>query len=543
MNGNALIRGLASGAAIALTALAIPAVAGAADYCVGQGLGCDGPHTVQYLDQALDKADDAADADRILLSAGVHMPSNAFGFEYTRADAPIEIVGQGAGTTIITRPNGVLGAVLALEGGSGSFIHDLTVRVPENATGTPRALDLTGLARDIVVDEHPNQVNQRFGVEIGSGGRLENSTVTLDSTDDTIAVRTNAGGGIVRDSILSAGVGLYSNWGATVERSRVIAGYDGIAAYHGTTTVSSSLIAFGSAGDGDGIVATTQPGADTTVNADGVTIVGSGLPYTFGAWAANHSGPAQNARVNLTNSIIRGASNAFYAGTPDGATGHASVSATYSDYSPTGREIKGANASISESNVTNVGAAGFVNAAGGDYHLVAGSPLIDAGDPATAQGLDFDGNPLVVDGNLDGTARRDLGAFELARPLTSSTPSGGQPVSDVTAPAVSDVTAPVISGFRVTRTKRGTRIRFALTESAKVTLKIQRAAHASRTSYRTIGRVTRTGASGANTVKLGRRLATRLRVPGRYRVRITATDAAGNRSAAKTTRFRVGQRR
>lgn len=48
--------------------------------------------------------------------------------------------------------------------------------------------------------------------------------------------------------------------------------------------------------------------------------------------------------------------------------------------------------------------------------------------------------------------------------------------------------------------------------------------------------------NGANSIRLGRRLAKRLRVPGRYRARICATDSAGNRSAAKTARFRVAAR-
>jgi hypothetical protein len=50
MNGTTLARGLAASAAAALTTLALPALAGAADYCVGQNLGCDQPHTVQTLD-------------------------------------------------------------------------------------------------------------------------------------------------------------------------------------------------------------------------------------------------------------------------------------------------------------------------------------------------------------------------------------------------------------------------------------------------------------------------------------------------------------
>jgi hypothetical protein len=48
----------------------------------------------------------------------------------------------------------------------------------------------------------------------------------------------------------------------------------------------------------------------------------------------------------------------------------------------------------------------FVNAAGGDFHLMAGSPAIDAADPAVTQTLDFDGVARPQG------AGRDMGAFE-----------------------------------------------------------------------------------------------------------------------------------
>jgi hypothetical protein len=530
MNATALIRGLAASAATVLTTLAIPAVAGAADYCVGQNLGCDDPHTVQYLDEALDLADDAADADRVLLGAGTHIPSNGLSFEYLRDDGPVEIVGQGAGKTIITRPAGVLGAVLRLEGGPGSSIHDVTVRVPEKATGTARALDTTGVARDIVVDEHPNQLQQRYGVALFGGGVLENSTVKLSGVANTTAVRLSDGG-TVRRSTLSAQTGVYVYGDAAVERSRIAGTNTGVVAYKGDSTIAGSLIFFG---DFAGIVAGTVAGEGATVKGDGVTIVGKGLPDTVGAMASTMADTTASVNLTLTNAIIRGASRALTAGTLATATGHATIVTSYSDYDPSANSTK-ENGSIIESNVSNVGDAGFANAAAGDYHLLASSPLIDAGDPATQQGLDLEGNPLVTDGNHDGTARRDMGAFEVPGSLPAQNPAGGQAG---TQPAL-DTLAPTISGFRVTRTPRATRIRYTLSEPARVTLRVQRAVRGSRTRYRTIGRLTKAGVSGANRTRLRGRLAKRVRVPGRYRVKIVATDAAGNRAAPKTARFRV----
>ena len=60
----------------------------------------------------------------------------------------------------------------------------------------------------------------------------------------------------------------------------------------------------------------------------------------------------------------------------------------------------------------------FVNAAGGNYHLQAGSPAIDAGDnnaPSLPQ-QDYTGNTRVLDGNNDCVATVDLGVYELPNP-------------------------------------------------------------------------------------------------------------------------------
>ena len=56
----------------------------------------------------------------------------------------------------------------------------------------------------------------------------------------------------------------------------------------------------------------------------------------------------------------------------------------------------------------------FVNGAAGDYHLQFSSPAIDAGANTSAPTLDIEGTTRPLDGNFDGVAVTDLGAFELA---------------------------------------------------------------------------------------------------------------------------------
>lgn len=53
------------------------------------------------------------------------------------------------------------------------------------------------------------------------------------------------------------------------------------------------------------------------------------------------------------------------------------------------------------------------NAAGGDFHPLPGSPLVEAGNPAIFARADLDANPRLVDFDQDGTLLPDIGAYEL----------------------------------------------------------------------------------------------------------------------------------
>ena len=277
------------------------------------------------------------------------------------------------------------------------------------------------------------------------------------------------------------------------------------------TTIRSTRIHL-IGGKGTGIRADTQT-ASTTLNADGVTLTAPPLPDVVGVSATTALAPAQSARVKLTNSIVRTGGRPLFAQST--GAGEATVAASYSDYDPSFNTSSGANATIAEANVSNVGDAGFVAWEYLNFRLLPTSKLVDAGDPAAAQGVDLDGNPLVADGNGDGIARRDMGAFEVQPPSAGNGPGGT---------GAADTVAPVIRGFSATRTafavarastpvaaraRGGTRLRYTMSEGPRDRRNPASGQARRPRGYRTVGSLRRGGAQGANTIRFSGRIGKR----------------------------------
>jgi hypothetical protein len=212
-----------------------------------------------------------------------------------------------------------------------------------------------------------------------------------------------------------------SNFGGSVQRSVLRAAGTGLAHIRQILNVTDSLIVTTSNG-ATGIYVDTQAGTQTTMNADGVTLVerGSNSSAVF----VSNSADAQIASANLVDTVIRGFSSSML--TIDGhGAGAANITTSYSDYDPTNNADLGTTGSITQTNRTNLGDARFVDAANDDYRLRHDSPLIDIGEPVDpTTTVDLGGGLRLVDGDQTGGARRDIGAFEYQARAPSAAISG-----------------------------------------------------------------------------------------------------------------------
>jgi hypothetical protein len=192
-----------------------------------------------------------------------------------------------------------------------------------------------------------------------------------------------------------------------------------------------------------------------------------------------------------------------------------------------------------------------------------------AGDRADCgAGIDFAAadslGPTPLDVLIDCESTRFV---DRSPPPSSPGPSGSGPPGatiDTTRPAFLSLSLSpssflaARSGPGLLAATVGTRVRYALSEPATVTFRVERSRPGRRVGRRcrpptarnrrrrrctryvlVRGQLSRAGAAGANTVRFMGRLAGRRLRRGRYRLVLTATDAAGNRSASRRVRFRI----
>jgi hypothetical protein len=389
--------------ALAVAALVGAQSAAADTYCVHAAAGScvAGAHDEgANLAKAMQDASNHAGADTISIGPGT-FDGGAAG--YSDGDTTgVTITGAGQGSTILT----ATGASTAVSLNAADIsLSGVTVSL---GTGTAIGLYVYKASVMGVTVSSTAPTANVVGADL-SDATLTDSTISMptDVTRGDEGVREEDGSAsTVRSSSISGydGLDTTTNGGPVLDASDVtVKAVRGVSAdQSGTIDVNDGLIEI--SGGGEGVVA-----AGGTVTASSLTIVGDSEPFSTGV--VSGGGGGENASLTLKDSIIVGFVTASERYVESGG-GHADETLSYDDaHLNSDSGVAGTYSATHNMDADPQ----FVDAAAGDYHLLWSSPAIDAGGscPADCTGTpDLDGLARPIDGNGDGTAVRDMGAYE-----------------------------------------------------------------------------------------------------------------------------------
>ena len=217
--------------------------------------------------------------------------------------------------------------------------------------------------------------NEAGGVHAGQASVTIRNSLIRDNFADG-SPNAAAGGGVAGAFSDSASLTIIDS---RIVNNNVNHGASGVRVFGGTLIMTNTIVANN---HGDAGVHLNGPATLTNV-----TVAGNDGGILFN--------PPVSATLAVTNSIVY--ANNWSIGGPPGA---GTVQATYSD-------IEGGWAGTGNIDADPL----FVG--GGDYHLQMNSPCIDTGTDTGAPDHDLDQNSRPLDGDGDGMATTDMGAYEL----------------------------------------------------------------------------------------------------------------------------------
>jgi hypothetical protein len=507
-------RALPITAAIAsAAALTLPQAAGATTYCVAKPscIAAGGTFAASVGDALNSAKAISPGPDRVEIGPGDFV--SAAGFSYgAQAGNPVDIVGSGRGVTRLhDTGNGPIETTLKMVGAHESTVSDLSIYAPPaSGSGPVWALVTSEKARRIQVTGGKAFI----AVQMNQGSSIVDSSIqgsseygAVNATDATVS----------RTSIETPGDSLAANGVVRVSQSRIDARKGPAVSGNADLTVDNSqVVTHGFPG------LTSDFGSNTKLHAVNDTIIGDGSD--IGVFAGKGT-QGHATHVTVQNTTISGFTEAIHVNQAGGA---ADVKVANSNFDPAKVVASAGQLDASQGNV-NVDPH-FVDPSSGDFHLQPGSPLIDAGSADGIADNDLDGAKRALDGNGDGSALPDIGAYESpAVPVKQPDPGPpAPPPAGPPPPTKPPVVAPAIKSLSFTHKS----FRVVLSKNARVKITIK------RRDGRALGSLSRSLRLGKSTIAFKGRLGRRSLKTGRYVAVAIATDKAGHSSKKRSLKFR-----
>jgi serralysin len=390
----------------------------------------------------------ADNPDRIIVGAGTYTEdlrltnANLAGLLITGAGTSAT---PGAGTIIratTSSINCVSGQPCLLQLGSfpaanGIALENVRLEMPTDAPDTKFAVDVEGQGetlRNVVIDMQDSS-NTTSAVYAHGTATLDHTNISGNWVGGGVNARASV---LVEDSSIVAGLGVPSNAAVTI-----IGGSSGNPR---TLTIQRSRLSYPSTSSGRVVSGSAE--ADILVDSSLLTGGAIGVEGSAGPGSTpgvvnvevrnstidpGDAGGSSGLGVSMTSGTVSSApasalvDSSIILADQSASGSFGTVLCNYSDVH-SNQASGGVTCGSSSTGDTYIGESLFTNAAGGDYHLAAGSAAIDSGNPAALSGsestTDLEGHGRVLDGNGDCTARRDRGALEVAQPAGTNCGGG-----------------------------------------------------------------------------------------------------------------------